>query len=175
MKKNLLTREQVAEDTTWDLSSLFKNETEFEDELKKLLVNAEQFNLKYLRKLHNPNVIVDALNDYQTIVISMIQTGTYASLASNSDQSSEVNALRQASFNNLYQKVIDFTNFFEAELKEKANEILLAVTKIDDQYQNYINDILREKPHTLSPEVEQALATFNKSLMLLMELIKEVS
>ncbi len=162
MKKNLLTRDQVAVETTWELSSLFKNEAEFEKELKILLENAERFNQKYQTKLNNPEVIVNALNDYQTIVISLMQTGTYASLASNSDQSSEVNALRQASFNNLYQKVVNYTSFFEAELKENPNEILLEVTKIDNQYQNYINDILREKPHTLNPEVEQALATFQQ-------------
>lgn len=162
MAKELKTRAEVEGQTTWDLSSLFATEADYEKALKEMLEEVEAFHQKYKGELKVAPIINAALNELRPLREKIVQIGTYVSLQISADQTDEANIKRQGEFGIAYGKVSNWMSFFDSELMNNETDVLDKVAIDNPENAGYIAELLREMPHRLAPEVESAMAQFSQ-------------
>src|SRR5690606_36109774 len=96
MSKQLLKRHEVEEKYTWNVDSLFKDEETYQQTFQTVLNQVDAFYEKYQGELNNPKVINQALDEVRPIQEKMVLLGSYASLQSLTDGTSETNQMRSS-------------------------------------------------------------------------------
>ena len=146
---------------TWDLSSLFKNDEDFEESLKKLDPKIKSIK-NYEGKLNNVDDILAFLNEKNETGRLLSNIFCYASLRKVEDTRND-KAL--AMYSSAYGKLVEFQTalaFSNPEIlandDEKLKEII-SDEKLKD-FNFYLNDLVREKAHMLSNKEEAVLAAF---------------
>jgi oligoendopeptidase F len=164
MAKQLKKRSEVNIAETWDLTSMYKTESLFEKEVAELVQTVQVFKEKYQGKLNDVTTINESLTEMRTIQEKLIQTSTYVRLHISGDRTDEKNVTRQGAFNNESAKISNLLSFYLSELIQNDTEVLIAASEADEENKNYILDLIRDKPHSLSPELESAFAQFSQAL-----------
>ena len=157
-----LRRSEVDIQTTWDLTSLFKTEAEYENVLSRTIELTDQFISKYEGKINNAQVICDALMEYKDIQETFIHLSAYVSLHSASDQTNEESVMRAGIFANKFGSVRSKLSFLDSEIKQNDTVVIEEAIKMNHDVKAFLDDIIRNKPHTLSPEIEKVLASFSQ-------------
>lgn len=154
-------RTDVPTNETWDLTHLFKTEAQFEEALATLIANSAQFAATFDSALTNTETVVAALKAYEALRKEMVLVSTYASLHQSVDQLDTQNQMRIGTVSTAFAKIAAETSFLQSDLLQLDAAVLEDASKAAPQYAHFIASILREKPHTLHPEVEKALAAFS--------------
>ncbi|WP_305067594.1 oligoendopeptidase F [Lactobacillus sp. S2-2] len=159
--KKTITRNDVPKDLTWDLTTIFKDEEEFElsfnqvfkqveklSDLKGTLSNSANDLLFVIKKIFSVNRLFEKLF-------------VYAELKSDVDTSNSKNQGLVSRVESLATKVDEAQSWFEPEIL-KLNEDTIESFYDDNQelkeYQQFISDLFELKEHTLSDNKEKLLA-----------------
>ena len=94
----------------------------------------------------------------------MIHLSHYENLASAVDSLDEHNQLRSAKADIHFNQVAQDLSFFENELYKQSDDILKGVYEINIDYKVHIMQIIEDKKHRLSDELENALITLSPIL-----------
>lgn len=168
MEKTLekrLSRSEVSKELTWNLEDLFKTEQNWEDELvavQKDVVSVTQ----YKGQLGNgANVLLDCLTAHEKLYTRIVRVATYSNLRSSEDGTNPSNQGNSA-------RIASLMAFIGSELSFLDTEILSLPEGTIDQYikdesklevfKNNLEELLERKPHTLSAELEEALASLSE-------------
>ncbi|MCW6677469.1 oligoendopeptidase F [Aerococcaceae bacterium NML180378] len=162
MNQTLPLRTDVPIHETWDLSLLFNSQQDYEVAVQQLKDAAVSFVNQYEGQLKDVNVLLEAFAAYEQLSILSDRVYAYATLAYEADKLNELNELNET---NLYP-LSDFVNaklaFFQPELSELPQEVIEPV--LSSEYKYYLADILRNKQHLLSKEVEEVISSLQSSL-----------
>lgn len=164
MAKVLLERKDVDVNFTWDLTTIYKTEEDFEKALKKINSLADELEQDFKGKLNNAeniNLCLDKLRELSQIAYV---SGTYAHLAVAEDQTNVGNQQRQMRFSNLGSEMESKISFIESEIIEADEKVIEEAMKVSDENRGYLEDILRRKPYALHPEVERTLSALSNTL-----------
>ncbi|AHH12265.1 Oligoendopeptidase F [Borrelia hermsii YBT] len=157
----VIERSKINEDDKWDLSSLFKNNEEYRETVKKIKLKLQDFK-KYEKLEFDLNIFKKALNDYYEIEEELERTVYYTHIQLETDVSNQTsNELRTINVN-LETEASNATSFFipkilktdTKQVREWLKDIELKDKKIA------IEKILREKEHILSEDEEKILANY---------------
>ncbi|WP_025406357.1 oligoendopeptidase F [Borrelia hermsii] len=157
----MIERSKINEDDKWDLSSLFKNNEEYRETVKKIKLKLQDFK-KYEKLEFDLNIFKKALNDYYEIEEELERTVYYTHIQLETDVSNQTsNELRTINVN-LETEASNATSFFipkilktdTKQVREWLKDIELKDKKIA------IEKILREKEHILSEDEEKILANY---------------
>ncbi len=154
-------RKDIEEKDKWDLSTLFKNDEEFFDALKKLDPKIESLK-EYEGRLNNVDDILAYLNKKNDSGRLASNLFCYASLRKTEDtRNNEALAMYSKAYGELVelQTALSFANpEILANDDEKLKEIIND-EKLKD-FNFYLSDLVREKAHMLSSKEEAILAAF---------------
>jgi len=128
----LLKRNEIPTEYTWDISTVFKNNETFETafkELEELLPKAQSFQNTLSS---SSNTLFNALTFRNTILKKMEHLYTYAHLLSDQDTSNSDNQALQSRARTLYSKVASALSFYETELLDTDESILREYLKNDE-------------------------------------------
>ncbi|UPA08970.1 oligoendopeptidase F [Borrelia nietonii YOR] len=157
----MIERSKINEDDKWDLSSLFKNNEEYRETVKKIKLKLQDFK-KYEKLEFDLNIFKQALNAYYEIEEEIERTIYYTHIQLETDVSNQTsNELRTINVN-LETEASNVTSFFipkilktdTKQVREWLKDIELKDKKIA------IEKILREKEHVLSEAEEKILANY---------------
>ncbi|AAX16764.1 oligoendopeptidase F [Borrelia hermsii] len=157
----MIERSKINENDKWDLSSLFKNNEEYRETVKKIKLKLQDFK-KYEKLEFDLNIFKQALNDYYEIEEELERTVYYTHIQLETDVSNQTsNELRTINVN-LETEASNATSFFipkilktdTKQVREWLKDIELKDKKIA------IEKILREKEHILSEDEEKILANY---------------
>lgn len=154
----ILTRQAVDQKTTWDLTALYPSDTEFYASLAELPKTVSDFVKTYRNQLTTAEVAVAAIAGLEAIQITLIRLSTYASLYLSQDQSDATAMERSGKLAMVLSTIQPELNFVSQELKRLDEKVLNEIKGLDPSLTKLINDIIRELPHTLLPDVEDALS-----------------
>ncbi|QMU99047.1 oligoendopeptidase F [Borrelia sp. A-FGy1] len=157
----MIDRNKVKESNKWDLSSLFKNNEEYKQEVKEIKLKLEEFK-KYENLDFDLNTFKQSLNDYYEIAEKLERTSYYTYLQLETDVSNkDSNKLRTININ-LETEVSNTTSFFIPKiLKTDIKQVKKWLENSDLQDKKIaVENILREKEHILSEEEEKILANY---------------
>ena len=160
MAEQLKPRSEVT--NTWDLTGFYKTEADYKAVLAETVAAIDNFATTYRGKLSDVATINEALDAFRPIEATLIQLGTYVRLHISSDQTNMENVTRQGEFNIKMAHVNNQMSFFISELLQNEETILKDAAANNQENAGYIADLLRDKPHSLSPELEKALANFSQ-------------
>src|SRR5690554_3411961 len=164
MVKALPKRSEVDKNLTWDLSSLIKNEEAFKETLNKVLSLAESIERDFKGKLKSADLINNCLDRMREFEMMASWVGSYAYLSVASDQKDMTSQERQAKIATLQSKILSNLNFVQAEILALDEEVVKSALEDSQDNKGYLENILRRKPHTLSPEVEKILLSLSSAL-----------
>ena len=160
MKDKLILRKNVKKEDTWNLSLLYKNDSEFESDFKKMekfSKEAKEFKGNLSKSAKELKNILDSIMKASIILEKL---GSYAFLKQTEDLTNNDSNIKMARFSKLSSELSANLSYFEPELMgiedKKMNDFLK-----DDalkEYLIYLKRILKYKPHTLSEKEERILA-----------------
>jgi len=159
--KVLPLRKDVAVEETWDLTDLLSNEADFEPTLAQLVEDALSFEQQYKGTITNAQKVIDVLTAFEELQKKFVPIGTYASLNLETDRTNDVAQMRAAKFGKAIGKVSSALSFVRSELLALDEAVLQEAAALSPLYKRYLEELLKQKPHQLHPEVEKALAAFS--------------
>ena len=159
----LAKRKDVPVEETWDLSLIYPTEEAYQADVERVKALADGICEKFQGKLTDADAIVRCLDEYEEFEILAGKVGHYAGLAVEVDYTDgaamERDRRNQAMFAELYSRL----TFIRSEILQQPEAVIEEAVEKSVKAKNYLRDILRAKPHTLSPETERVLAAFSQS------------
>ncbi|SDJ61798.1 oligopeptidase F. Metallo peptidase. MEROPS family M03B [Halovenus aranensis] len=154
-------RGDIDEQYRWELGSLYESDQEWEDAYERVAEEIDELAAFEGRLTEDPTTLANFFDEHQAIMRQVKNVYTYARLRSDENtQDSDAQAMETRA-KSLYTEAQTVTSFIEPELQELTDEeaeALLAEEPQLEQYEHYIDDVLRQKPHTRSEEVEALLS-----------------
>jgi len=162
MAKELKKRSAVEQKYTWDLTAFYKNEATYQQELTDTMQIVTKFAEQYQGKLNNIQTINSALTDFRAIQENLDQLENYVSLNISSDQTNAENITRTGDFSIKMATMTNQLSFFNSEILQNDEKLLKEAANAEQENAGYIEEILRAKPYSITPELEKALANFSQ-------------
>ncbi|MBE5891084.1 MAG: oligoendopeptidase F [Lachnospiraceae bacterium] len=173
MAESLKKRNEVPEQLKWDLNLIYQNDEAMFADLKKAMELADQIEESFKDRLNTAENIVACMDLLEQFYQYISWVEHYTSLAVSVDYTDADAQKLDAKVSNEYRKAFGKLSFIEGEIaKADEAQIEKAIEKTSVAKQ-YLRDILREKPHQLSPETEFALTTLEDTLNASYELYEQ--
>lgn len=164
MSKQVLSREEVDKNLTWDLTDIFKSEEEFEAAVKKAEELTDEIESEFKDRLEEAGIINACLDKLRDLYELLIQTSSYAYLAVSVDQTNAENQGRNMMLGNILSQIESRISFIESEIIQVDETIIEEAMAASEMNKGYLQDILRNKPYVLHPEVEKTLSALSNTL-----------
>ena len=160
----MIMRKDVDPALTWDLSSIYKTEEDMYRDADRMKQMAEAIEKEYKGKLNSPERIARCMDLYREVYTLSVLTGNYCDLAVSVDYYDEHNQDRNDRISRLSADIFSRLSFIRTELSALDADLLDRAGEISPENRLYLKDIIREKPHMLSPETERVLAALSPSM-----------
>ncbi len=150
--------------TCWNLSHLYATNEDFLidfENAKKCLKNIEKYKNK-LQK-NDKKIILNYLEEDQNFSVMLEKLAVYARCKSDDDGKNNVNIKNYQMISDLFSEINQKLAFSKTELASLSDEFLTEL-KCDESFSDFnrqIEDIIRNKKHTLSEKQEVVLATMS--------------
>ena len=158
--KRLPARSRVKTDDTWDLSSLYASDEDWQKDLKKLKNRIPKFAQFKGRLGEAPSVLAKCLkfdSDFDRLAERL---GVYAFLKTTEDQANGDHQNMMGQFQNVASRAAEEASFIRPELLSLSSSKLkkLIQSPLLKHYRLTLERLVRSKPHTLGDREEQLLA-----------------
>lgn len=154
-------RSEVEEKLKWNINALYNTEKDYEDDLNKLVNLSKDFKKKYENNLKDEKTILEAMKGFEEIQILVDHTINYVSLTQSVDMTDDESNRRSGKFDMIISEVFGDLSFFESELSTLDVSLLEKCRDGNPYFKSYFEDLILEKPHILSKEVEETLSKLN--------------
>ena len=154
-------RSEVEEKLKWNINALYNTEKDYEDDLNKLVNLSKDFKKKYENNLKDEKTILEAMKGFEEIQILVDHTINYVSLTQSVDMTDDESNRRSGKFDMIISEVFGDLSFFESELSTLDVSLLEKCRDGNPYFRSYFEDLILEKPHILSKEVEETLSKLN--------------
>lgn len=156
-------RKDVPLEETWDLTLLFRNREEYEEERAKARRKAEE--IRALKgTINTAEMINKAVDLYQEYYTSLSLVLNYSELASSVDYYDQKAQEDYGWDRMLLSELEGMTSFLKDEISANSEEVLREAAEKSESNRTFISDILREKPHRLKEEGEEILSLLSPIL-----------
>ena len=159
-EKVLKKRDEISEEFKWKLEKIFKDEKEWEDEFKKLQQEVPKYS-EFQGKLNDKEEILKYLEFNEKVSRKAESLYVYAHMKCDEDTT---NQKTQSMMNKIDAYMAEFsskTAFFVPEILSLKDGFIESLLKDDERFEKYdflLKDILKEKEHILTKDMEELLA-----------------
>lgn len=161
--EQLKKRSEISEGLKWDLTRIFKNESEYEEKLNEVMQLAD--NLKNLQdNIKTASDILKAVEIYDEISVGYSYLDNYCYLDYSVDTTDEKAKLRFGNFENFSNSLFTKLSFFENEILKLDENIIEEAINSTDKYKAYLKNLLKKKAHLLSAAEEKVIASLNSGI-----------
>lgn len=164
MEDKILKRSETEKKYTWDLTQIYKTKEDFNNDVKKLVDTMTNFIKEYKGKLSKAETIAKAYKDMEKIYELSSRTSSYASLTLNEDFTNNESQKQVMEFRNKISTLQSELSFFNSELIQQEEDVLKKAIELNADAKHSIEELLRDKPHTLSPESERVIAALSPAI-----------
>ncbi len=158
-------RAEVPTELTWDLSDLYESDKEWETALRVLTDDIKKIEA-FKGQLHtSPTTLLHCLLLEEELLMKLTKLYSYANLKESTDRTNPVIQANSSKIAALWTKVHTALSFIHNEIlsfdEGTIEKYLTKETKLEP-FRKSLLDILQKRPHTLSPETEEALAALGE-------------
>lgn len=157
-------RSEIQQQYKWDLTSLFESDEKWEEKLASLK-GQQQVALSYQGKLDNAQTIYQYLKWDYSITSDLSDLFCYASLRHSEDTRDSNATSMYSRIYSLYVEISSASAFARPEILSLDDDKLRAIIEDDllKDYRFMLEDLYREKKHTLSAKEEIVISSFGES------------
>ncbi|WJH29890.1 oligoendopeptidase F [Paenibacillus sp. CC-CFT742] len=165
--EKIRTRDEVSQESTWNLTDLFGTDAEWEQELRSLPEAAVDIETFKGRLSEGAEQLLACLDAREALQERIVKTASYARLKQSEDSTNPVNIENSAKAGDILSSLsssLSFVNSEIADLPEGTVERYIEELPGLEPYARSLNLLLQEKAHRLSPETEKVLASLGEVL-----------
>ncbi len=156
-----VTRKEVPEELTWDLTAIYATEDRMLEDVEKLKTMCLQMEGRYRGKLNSPLQINACLDEYREFSRIARLVISYNSLSMEVDYNDSGNLERNDRIQLQLTELSSRLSFIDSEILAQDEAVLRAAIGCAAENRLYLEDLLRQKPHRLSPETERVLSALS--------------
>ena len=154
-------RSDLPTEDTWDLTSVYADDDAWADAYASVTDRVDDLREYEGRATESPETLLELFALRESILREVSKVASYASLRSAEDTRNQEYQAMQAKAESLSAAARSAVSFLEPELQ--ALDRSAVESFVDEEpglaeYEHYLDDVLRTKPHTRSAEVEELLA-----------------
>ncbi len=164
MAKVLKDRKDVDPALTWDLSTIYATDENFQSAVKEMKELSLKIEKDYKGKLNTANKINECLDELRKLYKFRYLASSYVELSVSVDYANNENQDKYSKIMNIISDIESKLSFIESEIIQATDEVLDNAISESKENSNYLKDKKREKIHALHPEVERVLAALSGTL-----------
>jgi oligoendopeptidase F len=158
-------RSDIDETYKWDLQSVYADDEAWETAYEAVSERIDELRAYEGRVTDDAGTLLELLELQEGIFRDLQQVITYAQLRSAEDTRDQAYQAMSAKASSLGSEASSAISYLEPELQSLTERDVAAF--LDDEpalaeYDHYLDDVLRMKPHTRSAEVEEVLADLSE-------------
>lgn len=164
--KTLPKREEIPQKYKWNIEKIYSNNEEWEKDFKTLKEKAPSIK-QYQGKLHTPESLVNYLKESEELGRLAEKLMVYAHLKSDEDTSNNTYQALKGNIDSYLAELSSINAFFIPEILSLKEEYIFdSLDKVEDLklYDFFLKDIIKSKPHILSKNEEELLASVSDNL-----------
>ena len=154
-------RDEIDEAYTWDLESLYATDEEWEAAYEAAEELIEDLAAYEDRATEDAATLLATLETYEELMRTVSNVASYARMRRDEDTTDDTYQALTARTQSLSSSASSAASFLDPELQELTEDDIEELVEAEPalaEYEHYFDDVLRMKPHTRSPEVENLLA-----------------
>ncbi|MFB6184130.1 MAG: oligoendopeptidase F [Haloarculaceae archaeon] len=160
-------RSDVDAQYKWDLESLYVSDEEWEAAFEEASDRVDDLAAYEGRATEDAETLLATLETYETLMRQVSNVAAYARMRSDEDTTDSHYQALSARAQSLASQASSAASFIEPEIQQAGRdriESLLAENETLEEYDHYVDDVLRTAEHTRSTEVENLLADLGEVL-----------
>lgn len=165
-EEKLLKRSEVPENLKWDLTLLYKTNADALADAKRMCEMSKAIEEKYFGKLTDAKAIAGCMDECIPLYEILDHLVNYAELVSSTDYTDSEAQDVQNSLENSVVEAQSRLSFVSSQIEAQPEEVISDAMKLTEPSRLALAEILRSKPHRLSPETEKALTLLGRSFEL---------
>ncbi|QOS78573.1 oligoendopeptidase F [Paenibacillus sp. JNUCC31] len=165
--EKIRTRDEVSQETTWDLRDLFGTDAEWEQELRSLPEAAAHIETFKGLLGESAEQLLACLDAREALQERIGKTASYARLKQSEDSTNPVNIENSAKAGDILSNLsssLSFVNSEIVDLPDGTVERYMEELPGLQPYARSLERLIQEKAHRLSPETEKVLASLGEVL-----------
>jgi oligoendopeptidase F len=154
-------RSEIDTEYKWDLGSLFVSDEEWAEAYEQAETRVADLDAFEGRATEDAATLLDLFETYETVMRAVADVSAYARMRRDEDTRDDEAQAMATRAQSLGSTAESAASFIEPELQALDRERLDAMMAEEPalgEYEHYIDDVLRMKPHTRSSEIEGLLA-----------------
>jgi len=158
-------RGEIDTEYTWELSSLFESDETWEAAFEDARESLDEIRAFEGQVTDDAETLLAALETHEDVMREVEQVTTYARLRRDEDTRDDDGQAMATRAQSLGAEAASATSWLEPALQELDRETIAASQATEpalETYDHYLEDVLRTKPHTRSPAVEELLADLSE-------------
>ena len=155
-------RSEVPVNMTWDLSLIYNSAEEAWKDSEDLKVIADRILNEYKGKLTTAETIVECGHLCERMSEIAVKVSNYFSLDLETDFTNAQSVANMNKVSAILTECFTKITFVENEIIEADDSVLEEAIRIGGTVSGKIKDILRNKPHILSPDTEKAMVALSE-------------
>ncbi|CUO88404.1 oligoendopeptidase F [Clostridium baratii] len=167
MKETTLkSRNEIREEDKWDIEKIYKSSDEFEKDFEALKKEAPKIK-DFEGKLNDPQNILEYLKYSEKMNRLAEKLYVYSHLKSDEDTANNENQARMSKIDSYMADFSSYSAYFVPEILSLGEEYIMKAMEEVPELKNYeflFRDILKEKDHVLTKEMEELLSQVSDCL-----------
>jgi len=154
-------RSEIPDSYKWNLKDFYATDSDFEKAFSEIKARAQEFKKHENTLSQSSEALLACLNDYFDLQRSFEKAYVYAQMASHQDTTDSFYQSMANRTESLAVEISSATSFLTPAILAIPNEKLEGFLKENEDlrfYEKFLDEIIRMKPHVLSPKEEQLLA-----------------
>lgn len=167
MKETTLkSRNEIREEDKWDIEKIYKSSADFEKDFEDLKKEAPKLK-DFEGKLNDPQNILEYLKYSEKMNRLAEKLYVYSHLKSDEDTANNENQARMSKIDSYMADFSSYSAYFVPEILSLGEEYIMKAMEEVSELKNYeflFRDILKEKDHVLTKEMEELLSQVSDCL-----------
>ncbi|WP_255195148.1 oligoendopeptidase F [Halorarius litoreus] len=158
-------RSDIDEAYKWDLESMFVGDDAWEDAYEDVQERLDELQAFEGQVTEDAETLLDVLELREELMREVSNVAAYARMRSDEDTTNQEYQALSARAQSLASQASSAASFIEPELQQVDRDTLQGFVDSEpalEPYGHYFDDVLRMKPHTRSPEIEELLAELSE-------------
>lgn len=154
-------RSEIPGSYKWNLKDFYTTDSDFERDFSEIKAMAQEFKKHEATLSQSSEALLACLNDYMDLQRKFEKAYVYAQMASHQDTTDSFYQGMANRTDSLMVEISSATSFLVPAILEMPDEKLKAFLKENKDlrlYERFLDEIIRMKPHVLSPKEERLLA-----------------
>jgi len=154
-------RSEIDAEYKWDLESVYATDDEWEAAYEAVAERVDDLSAYEGRAAEDGETLLEVLELRDSIMREVSNVAAYARMRRDEDTRDQEYQALTARAQSLHSDAASAASFIEPEIQQRTREELDEMVESTDgleEYDHYVDDVLRMKEHTRSAEVEELLA-----------------